>query len=317
MTSYLFVAPEPPVALPSSEPPSISVVIACYNAADTVAESIASALAQTAPAAEVIVCDDGSTDDIDAALAPFLDRIVLLRRENGGAAAARNTAVRAATSEFVAVLDADDVYEPRRLEALGALAASRPDLDIVTTDAYVERDGTREGRLFELNPFDVVDQRCAILQTSFVGGWPAVRRRRILEVGGYDETLHVGEDWDLWLRLIYTGSAAGTVDEPLMTYRRRSSGLTGNVLAAHRAGIEVLEKNKALPGLTGREHAALEQSIERKRRRLALEEIAAAAAGGSRSALVRTSLQRQVPIRVRLAALKAAVRRSGPTGGDG
>lgn len=120
--------------------PTFSVAIAAYQAAGTVGQAVASALAQTLPPVDVAVCDDGSTDEIDAALAPYRDRIVLVRQENRGEAAAKNAAARATSGEFVAFLDADDLYYPERLAALGELAAARPDLDVLTTNADLEVD---------------------------------------------------------------------------------------------------------------------------------------------------------------------------------
>jgi glycosyltransferase involved in cell wall biosynthesis len=116
-------APPPAGPVARAAPPTFSVAIAAYQAADVVGEAIESALAQTVPPHEVVVCDDGSTDDLDRALEPYRDRIVLLRQRNRGEAAAKNAAARAASGDFVAILDADDVYLPERLEALGRLAA--------------------------------------------------------------------------------------------------------------------------------------------------------------------------------------------------
>ena len=100
-----FLAPplEQPIA--PGPLPTFSVIIAAYQAADTIGDAVQSALAQTAPAHEVIVCDDGSTDDLTGALASYRDRIMLLRKENGGAPSARNVALRAASGEFVAQHD--------------------------------------------------------------------------------------------------------------------------------------------------------------------------------------------------------------------
>ena len=101
-------------------------MIPAYQAAATIAGAVRSALAQTHPAHEVIVVDDGSTDDLDAALRPFADRSSLIRKENGGGASARNAGAEAASGDFIAILDADDAYHPRRLEALAALARRAP-----------------------------------------------------------------------------------------------------------------------------------------------------------------------------------------------
>ena len=109
--------------------------MAAFQAAETIGEAVESALAQTLPPHEIIICDDGSTDDIGGAIARFGERVRLLRQEHRGPGAAKQTASEAASGEFVVVLDADDTFHPRRLEALGEAAAARPDLDLLTTDA--------------------------------------------------------------------------------------------------------------------------------------------------------------------------------------
>lgn len=264
---FRFLVPPPAGPTAPGPTPSFSIVIRAYQAAATIGEAIESALAQTLPA-ELIVCDDGSTDDLDAALAPYLDRIRLIRKENGGGASALNVGARAATGEFVAILDADDVYDARRIEALAELGTVRPDLDIITTDAYLEAGGEIVGRFNESTPFDVDDQRAAILRSCFVGGWPAVRRSRVLAAGGWDESLRIGNDWDCWLRLILDGARAGLVDEPLMRYRRDSRGLTSDRIASLRERVHILEKARSHPSLTRRERRILESSIRWQRSRL-------------------------------------------------
>ena len=191
MTTHPLLAPEPAEPVASGLVPTFSILIPAYQAAGVVGEALASVFAQTVPPHEVIVCDDASTDDLDAAVAPFRNRIVLVSRAtNGGEAAAKNDGARAASGDFVAILDADDVYLPTRLAALGELAATRPDLDILTTDAYLERAGERLRRCYEDDwPFETVDQRRGILERNFVFGLAAVRRERLLAVGGFDETI--------------------------------------------------------------------------------------------------------------------------------
>ena len=136
---------------------------------------------------------------------------MLLRQENGGEAAAKTAAARAARGEFVAFLDADDVYLPERLEALAELATARPDLDVLTTDAIVEVDGEAVRRCYEESwTFEVDDQRGAILERNFVFGLAAVRRELLLAAGGFDRSLRHATDWDLWLRLILAGRGSGS-----------------------------------------------------------------------------------------------------------
>jgi glycosyltransferase involved in cell wall biosynthesis len=203
---------------------------------------VESALAQTFSPHEVIVCDDGSTDALAQALRPYFGRITLLRKEHGGAASARNVAVRAASSEFVAFLDADNIFLPEYLEAVGELAAMRPDLDILTTDAHLELDGEIYGRYYRGKAkFIVDDQRRGIIHQHFIFANAAFRRESLLSVGGYDETV-LAEDTDLLLRMILGGSRAGLVNEPLAVYRIRSGTLSSNLPRSLRSGVLVLER---------------------------------------------------------------------------
>ena len=121
------IAPESAAPIEAGHRPTFSVLIPAFQAADTIAEAIESALSQITPPLDVIVCDDGSTDDLASAIAPYRDRIEFIRKEHGGGASALNGAAASARGDFVAILDADDVYAPERLDALGDLAAARPD----------------------------------------------------------------------------------------------------------------------------------------------------------------------------------------------
>lgn len=225
-----FLAPPARDGAPSrSSAPTFSVLIPSYQAADTLPDAVDSALSQTAPPHEVIVIDDGSTDATEESVAAYRERIIYLRQENRGTAAAFNAGAGAATGEFVAVLDADDAYEPARIDALGELAVTRPDLDLLMTDAYLEVAGEIVGTFCERTPFAEAEQSVAIFERCFVA-WPAVRRDALLTVGGLAESLPIAHDWDCWLRMLHAGSAAGLVQEPLLRYRikaRAASPITG------------------------------------------------------------------------------------------
>jgi glycosyltransferase involved in cell wall biosynthesis/peptidoglycan/xylan/chitin deacetylase (PgdA/CDA1 family) len=251
-----FVAPAPERRIGPGEAPTISIIMAAYQAADTIGEAVASALAQTAPPLEVIVCDDGSTDDLAAALAPYRDRLVLLRSEHRGAASASNHALHAAVGEFVLRFDSDDFLLPGALEALRELAAARPDLDLLSTDVYFEAAGELVGRFYDENPFPVANQRAAILNRCFVG-WPAARRTRLLSVGGFDESLVIGSDWDAWIRMILDGARAGLVREPLLRYRLRPGSLSSDRMQSLQARVALLDKILSRARLTPQERKAL------------------------------------------------------------
>jgi glycosyltransferase involved in cell wall biosynthesis len=251
--------------------PSFSVVVPAFQAAGTIVGAVESALRQTLAPHEVIVVDDGSTDGTGATLEPYRERIVLVRKENGGGASALNVGLLASTGEFVCPLDADDVYEPGRLHALGALAAARPDLDLLGTDCYLERDGAAVQRFSERTPFATTNQRSAIFGRSFVVQ-PAIRRTRLLAIGGYDESLRIAYDWDCYLRLLLAGAVAGCVDEPLYRYRLHSASLTGSRAAALRERVTVLEQTANRFDLTRNERRAFESSLREHERRALLAE---------------------------------------------
>jgi hypothetical protein len=268
------VAPEPvrsPVG--GRAPTTFSVLITAYQVAEFLGESIRSALDQTLPPLEVIVCDDGSTDDIEAAVAPYVDRITFLRQENRGAGAAKNAAAHAASGEFLALLDGDDVYLPRRLEVLAEAARVRPDLDILTTNASIVLDGQILRRAYdETWTFDVTDQRRAILERCFVIGHAAMRRQAFVDSGGFDDTLRSNDDWDLWIRMILDGSRAGLVPEALSNYRVRAGSISTQRVVTLASGVTCLAAAERRGDLTPVERATAAQTRAEWSRMLLLAE---------------------------------------------
>ncbi len=275
MPARAFRAPSPRGDIARDVPPTFSVVIAAHNAAESLRDALESALTQTMPPLEVIVVDNGSTDGTDAVLDQYRNRITCLRHERGGVAAARNLALEAAKGDFFAVLDADDTYAPTRLEALAELAVARPDLDILCTDVLLEAAGRVVERFTDTTPFPVENQRAAILERCFCAA-PALRRTSLAAIGGYDESLETGSDWECLIRLLYSGGSAGLVDEPLYRYRIRAESLTGDRLRTLRDRVALLEGIAAAHELRREERLTLERSVARQRATLALTEAEAA-----------------------------------------
>ena len=304
MTRYL--VPEPIGPVVPGAVPTFSVIIACYQAADTVGAAIRSCLDQTVAPLEIIVIDDGSTDDLDRALAPFLDDIVLLRQANGGESVAKNAGVAVARGEYVVILDADDVAHPTRIEELGLLAASRPDLAIITHDADLTRDGRTVRRYFgPHHPFPTSDQRTEILRRCFVIN-PAVRRADWIAVGGYDPTIRIGADWDCWIRMVLAGALVGCVDAVLTEYRQTGDQLTADRLAGFRGRCDLLGRTLERDDLTARERSVLEGSIAALEARAAREQVRLGAVD-ARVASWRVLVGRHHALGVRIRALAAVV----------
>jgi hypothetical protein len=262
--------PEPPPAGPLRAP-TLSVVIPYYRGAATIAGAARSVLAQTVQPLEIVICDDGSPDDLDAGLGPLRDAVRVVRQRNGGISAAMNALTAASRGDYVVQLDQDDVFMPRRLEAIAGVLAARPDIDVLATDAAIELDGEQIATLEEVNPFAAIDQRAALLTTcTFM--WPAVRRAALEQRGGYDESFPVMQDWECFLRLVLGGAPMAFVHEPLYSWRltpgsRSSRDRVENV----RALLRMTEKVCSVCPLEPSERALGESLLRSRRRWLARE----------------------------------------------
>jgi hypothetical protein len=312
VSDWQVLAPAPAAVVTSLDKfPTFSILVAAYQVADVIGEALESAFAQTHPALEVIVSDDGSTDDLEGALEPHRERIVLTRKEHGGEGAAKNIAARLAHGEYVVILDADDRYLPGRLEALAHLARTRPDLDLLTTDAYLEANGRIVRRCYAGGwTFEVEDQRKAILQRNFVFGHVAVRRELFLRHGGFDESIRRTADWDCWLRMILEGARVGAVMEPLSIYRIRATSLSADRAAMLSGKIGTLEKALVSGALDRGDVAVVRRSLERYRREQDLESLHATlldGRAGVRPLAAKLAVARDVSLRDRLEAVAALV----------
>ena len=125
----------------------------------------------------------------------------MIRKSNGGTGSALNAAAQAARGDYLVQLDADDAFRERRLEAVTAVLAACPGVDVVTGDAVVEHAGREVATMAAMNPPPLGDGRALMLERNWIP-WPAVRRATVLEIGGWDERFAVFEDWDCRLRLL-------------------------------------------------------------------------------------------------------------------
>lgn len=265
--------------------PTFSVIMAAYQAADVVGEALRSALDQRPPPLEIVVADDGSSDDIEGAVAPFGDAVRLLRLPHGGEASAKNAAALAATGDFVVILDADDVFLPGRLAALRDLARARPELDVLTTDAYLEVSGAYVGRCYTpTHRFATEGQSIEILRRNFIFGLAAIRRTKLLEVGLFDESIRYTTDWECWIRLVLAGARVGLVPEPLAAYRLSETAMNSDRLAMFEGRIQTLTKTAHRDDLTTEQRRVLGETVATERLRADRERLRVALLSGNRSA---------------------------------
>ncbi len=204
---------------------NISVVIPAYNAERFLQRSIRSVLEQTEPPFEVIVIDDGSSDQTAAVAASFGNHIQYVRQQNGGPAKARNAGLRVAKGEWIAFLDADDWWRPEKLHVQKKRALEDPEALVVYTGMQIfGGQGEALGEAF----------------TPPIALWPQfrwrnmltpscvmVQREALLSLGGFDENQKGCEDWGAWFKLIRRGRFIG-IAEPLTCYSRRPASLSSD-----------------------------------------------------------------------------------------
>ena len=226
-------------------PKSVSVVIPAYNYGRFIADAIASVLEQTHPPAEIIVVDDGSTDDTAAVVATFGDAVRYIRQHNAGVCAARNRGVSESTGALIAFLDADDTWEPTNLEKQLAVFETDDDIGLVHCGMreFDGETGETIGLHMEGGEEGVADNLLLWEGSVIVGpgGGVTVTRKAFDRVGGFDTRIKVGEDWDFCYRVARLFKI-GFVAEPLLNYRSHNAAAHHNVENMERGMLMFYEK---------------------------------------------------------------------------
>lgn len=240
--------------------PIVSVVIPAYNAQRTLAEAVSSVLAQTVRDIEVIVVDDGSRDSTLAVARGIGDpRVRVVSQENRGVAAARNAGILISAGEYVALLDADDLWLPKKLERQLEFFSEHPECSACQSGAYFVDDS-----LAILSVRPCPDSGRALEEALLFKNLPATmqslmaRRSCFLGVGMFDERLEILEEWDMAIKMARFG-AMRNIPEPLVLYRVHAGNRHRNVGIHIAPGFEVLAK------VFG--DATLPEAVKRLRRR--------------------------------------------------
>ena len=224
--------------------PPVSVIIPTYNRAPLVVRAAASALDQTYPSMDVIVVDDGSSDDTEQRLAAELgSQIRYLRQDNQGVSAARNRGLREATGDYIAFLDSDDVWLPKKITAQVDFLRERPKYGMVVCDYYdVDRSGTVvsiERRRQQYGADGHVLKRI-LNAPNLVPSTALLRREVYEEVGGFDTSLKTAEDIDFHLR-VAKRFPIGVIEEPLVRYLSGNDSLSEDV-SSYRDYVRVIRR---------------------------------------------------------------------------
>jgi glycosyltransferase involved in cell wall biosynthesis len=223
--------------------PTVSIIIPCYNQARYLPLSIRSVQAQSRPDWEIVLVNDGSTDDTATIAAQFTDaRIHYIYQTNQGLSAARNTGIHAAQGRYLAFLDSDDEWEPEFLEKCVQALESNPNLaGVYTRNIFIDQDG----QVLPHIGGEMVAPAAFRTRTLEGGYFPPnavlVVTAIVREMGLFDVALTSEEDWDLWLRISerYTMQA---IAQPLARYRSYTGSMSTNAARMHANRIAVLSK---------------------------------------------------------------------------
>jgi glycosyltransferase involved in cell wall biosynthesis len=260
---------------PAKVLPIVSAIIPAYNAAGFILGAINSVLDQTFTAHEIIIINDGSpdTDDLERILEPYFPKIQYIKQDNQGAAAARNSGLRAANGEYVAFLDADDIWLATFLDEQINFAKSTG-ADLVYSDALLVGKSPLSGQTFmQVQPSRgaVTPENLLAVNVTVLTSAVLARKKPILDVGLFDPKIRRGHDFELWFRLAKSGARFAYHPKVLAHHRIVESGLSGDTISQLKRTLTVLERIQAREDLTASEKAALEINFNRTLAELALE----------------------------------------------
>jgi glycosyltransferase involved in cell wall biosynthesis len=246
------------------------VVTCAYNAAPWIGQTLDSVFSQTFTDYEVIVIDDGSTDNTREIVQQFGDRVRLIEQPHRGIVAARNAGIASSRGELVVQLDADDLWLPTALAAL-VPAFDDPAIAAACADVLVWDERTpwdqcpRYWERFRRGDRDttILDQ---LLQENFIPHLTCLVRRSILDrLGGYDEGASSAEDYDMWLRIALVGGEIRCLDQVHGVYRVRTGSLSSNLGAKLDAVLRVYEKVISTGRLTKEEEYLVRCEVRRRK----------------------------------------------------
>lgn len=247
------------------EKPKVSVIIPAFDIAPFVCETLDSVFAQTYNNFEVILINDGSTDtaELNAALAPYFERIVYAEQANMGASRARNTAICLAKGEYLAFLDGDDIWLPDFLLSQVEFL-ERNNFDMVYCDAELFGEPLYEGERYtrtspsrgKVSTESLISAECNVITSGTV-----LKKKWVVDFNLFDTELAQMQDFDLWYRLAKRGAKIGYQSGVLVKYRVRSNSLSGTNVERSYRNIRALNVISEKYGLTASERRVWEAQM--------------------------------------------------------
>jgi len=225
---------------------TISVIIPAYNSEKYIKRCIQSVLAQTKPVDEIIIVNDGSSDRTEQLVLSIVDnRIQLITTQNSGPAHARNKGVQIAKGKWIALLDADDYWDQKKIESFFYVISQDPNLDFISTNiirgndsiGWTYLDLSRKQQ--ENKPIFSQLYRKSFIATSSV----IVKREKIIQTNFFNQHYKYAEDFDLWLRILYKGANYKLVPKYHTFYYLREDSLSANLMRSYLPIKNILMKH--------------------------------------------------------------------------
>jgi glycosyltransferase involved in cell wall biosynthesis len=250
----------------SAKTPLVSVIIPCYNATRYIPETLNCLRAQTFRDFEVILTNDGcpDTDNLEKALEPYRDEVIYLKSgKRDSAAGSRNNGINSSRARYIALLDADDLWEPDYLAVHVDYLEKNPAMDLVHSNAVIFGDNAWAGRTVDDKaiPAGETTLRQAVLFERIIYVGVTARRESLIRAGLFDPEVRGGEDWDLWMRLLRCGGRAWYTAIVLCKYRLHTANQGTRKMESLTHHLGVYRKHLNLPGLSNEERGWYEQGI--------------------------------------------------------
>lgn len=221
--------------------PKVSVIIPAYNAITYLPRALVSVSRQSFTDFEVLIINDGSSDNLEQWFTELIDpRVKLIGQQNKGVAAARNTGIAQSQGEYIAFLDADDLWEPTKLEKQVCCLENNPQVALAHTNmGLVDWQGKSLGRVIQ-SPAEGDALKKILQQNTIVTSSVMIRKSCLEKVGVFDINLRSSEDWDLWVRIAAIYPLA-VIKEPLGYYRLHHNNMTKNWRMLEQ-DLQIIEK---------------------------------------------------------------------------
>ncbi len=262
--------------LPENKNPLVSIIIPTYNSAVYLAQAIDSALTQTYQNIEIIVVNDGSTDDTESIIAPYRKnpKVHYIVQGNKGLSGARNTGIRAAKGEYIALLDADDIFLPEKIKEQVVYMQHHPSCALCYCDLYHFWDGQPEQKMkMRYTYYSGEEVFARLLEGSFIAPVTVLIKKEVFETLGYfDEVMRqYAEDYEFWLRIARAGLRIEFLPKTLALLRMRKEGnIQGlsNQPKMKEVGLQVIERYAQHMTTEEKEKYNIEAIIARAKKKL-------------------------------------------------